>query len=333
MANAPWLSVLIPVYNVSAYIEDCVRSVLQQVLHDPGIEIVLLDDVGSDDSWAKVQALAAQHPQRLRLLQHAHNRGLAAARNTLLAEAQGRYIWFLDSDDILLPGSIDGLRAAVSSDDPDLVLCDFAIVREQPRLSHRLRGEQHRRTHPSRSEALSYDRNALAVGLLGHRQLHAWSKIAKRSVWQAAPFPEGRYFEDIPTIPGLLAASQSWRHIAAPWVGYRQRGDSILATTTPKKSRDLLAALHDLSSGLRMMANRFNAETQMAADYFCLRTFANLARSTPHSDAALDAECRTAMAAIFPQGIAPVLADCRRRGWWLRALRLRSALVKRGWLQ
>lgn len=333
MEASPWLSVLIPVYNVSAYIEDCVHSVLQQTADDPAIEIVLLDDAGSDDSWAKVQALAAQHPQRLRLLQHAHNRGLAAARNSLLAEAHGRYIWFLDSDDILLPGAIEGLRAAVATDAPDLVLCDFAFLREKPRLRHRLRGENHRRTHPCRSHALSHDGDALAVGLLESRQLHAWSKIATRAVWQTAPFPEGRYFEDIPTIPALLTATHSWRHVCAPWVGYRQRGDSILATMTPKKSHDLLAALHTLHGGMRAAAQHFRAETQMATAYFCLRTFANLARSTSPNDTALDAECRAAMTALFPQGAAAVLADCRRRGWWLRAWRLQRDLAKRGWLQ
>ena len=143
-ATTPWLSVLVPVYNVSAYVEACLHSIIEQA--DDGVEILALDDAGSDDSWAKVGRIAQQHPQQLRLLRHERNRGLSAARNSLLAQARGRYVWFLDSDDILLPGAITGLRAVIARDAPDLVLCDFAYLRERKALKHRLRGEHHVRS-------------------------------------------------------------------------------------------------------------------------------------------------------------------------------------------
>ena len=233
----------------------------------------------------------------------------------------------------MLPGAIAGLRAVVESDAPDLVLCDFRVLHERRGWRHRLLGEPRRRSHPGGIARPSVDRDALVRGLLQSRQLHAWSKIATRGAWQRAPFPEGRYFEDMAVIPRLVAASATWRHVPRPWVGYRQRGDSILANMTPRKARDQLASLRDLHDGLVALAGGLGVQARAALDYFCLRTFASLARSLPHDDAALDGECRAALAALFPEGVTRALEDCRRHGWWLRARRMRRSLARRGWLQ
>ena len=80
--------------------------------------------------------------RQIRLLRHAQNSGLSAARNTMLDAARGDYIWFLDSDDLLLPGSVRELQACLERfQTPDLVLCDSRTVREPFQLKHRLRGE------------------------------------------------------------------------------------------------------------------------------------------------------------------------------------------------
>ena len=330
-AEMPWLSVLVPVYGVERYLEACVASVLAQGVD--GIEVVLLDDASPDRSGQIAAQLQVRHPGVVRAHAHQRNRGLSAARNSLLAAARGRYVWFLDSDDELLPGAIAGLRAVVESDAPDLVLCDFRVLHERRGWRHRLLGEPRRRSHPGGIARPSVDRDALVRGLLQSRQLHAWSKIATRGAWQRAPFPEGRYFEDMAVIPRLVAASATWRHVPRPWVGYRQRGDSILANMTPRKARDQLASLRDLHDGLVALAGGLGVQARAALDYFCLRTFASLARSLPHDDAALDGECRAALAALFPEGVTRALEDCRRHGWWLRARRMRRSLARRGWLQ
>ena len=93
-SDKPWLSVLIPVYNVEAYLQACVDSVIAQAV--AGIELLLLDDAATDASPALMRTIAAENPEVVRLIAHPHNRGLAAARNTLVAGARGRYVWFLD---------------------------------------------------------------------------------------------------------------------------------------------------------------------------------------------------------------------------------------------
>ena len=329
----PWLSVLIPVYNVSAYIEACLRSVFEQIEGERGIEVLVLDDAGTDDAWMKVERMTLQYPQRLRLLRHAVNRGISAARNTLLAEATGQYVWFLDSDDVFLPGAIAGLRKVIQSDAPDLVLCDFRFLYDRPNWHRRLRATRRRASFDRGGTQASTDRNALARGLLQARQLHVWSKIGRRDVWRKAPFPEGRNFEDVSAIPALVAAVGSWRHVPHAWIGYRQRQGSILSTMTQRSMQDHLSALCDLREGLAGPANRLDADVQAALDYFCLRALANVARNLPPGNIALDGECRACLAEIFPQSTTQVLDAWWKRGWGLRAWRAQRALAARGWLK
>lgn len=318
----PWLSVLVPFYRVEPYLRACVESVLEQV--DGGVEIVLLDDASPDNCGAIARELRKAHGETIRLLGHDRNRGLSAARNTLLADARGDYVWFLDSDDLMLPGAIACLRAAVEAHAPDLVLGDFRVVREKLALKHKLRGELHRRTFAGPSGRLLEDRQALITGLLGARQLHTWSKIARRTVWAQAHFPEGRAFEDIPVIPALVEHGRRFIHLDRPLVGYRQRDDSIMATLSIAKQHDLMAALRELHDGIAPMVAA-DSDARFALDYYCLRSLAGAARKMVGQDPALLEDFRATLRHLFPEGPWQVLAHCRDRGW-----RVRSWRVKRG---
>ena len=142
--QGPLVSVIVACYNSARFLRPAIESVLQQTYRN--LELILVDDCSTDDSSAVIAQLQSRWPGRLSVLRHARNSGLSAARNTLMDAAKGRYLWFLDSDDKLLPGAIDSLRTIVHRHAPDAVLCDFQVWRERPRLKHRLRGEAHRRT-------------------------------------------------------------------------------------------------------------------------------------------------------------------------------------------
>ncbi|MEN4903836.1 glycosyltransferase family 2 protein [Luteimonas sp. TWI1416] len=333
MSNRPWLSVLVPFYNVEAYLRESIESVLAQ---DPdaigGIEVILCDDASPDGCAAIAAELAARYPTRVAVVTHERNRGLSAARNTLLAHARGRYVWLLDSDDVILPGSLHSLRLAVDTS-PDLVLCDYRLLRQNFGLRHRLRGELHRSAFsgPSRGSS-GVDRDTLVTGILESRQLHVWSKIARREVWQRVHFPEGRTFEDMAVLGQLIAGVRTWTHVAQPWIGYRQRGGSIMATMEARKTRDLLASLCELHADLTSLPGGLGHEAELAIDYFNLRTFSSLARKVPKEDRVLEQDCKQALRRLFPKGPGHALAVCRLRGWWLRAARAQHSLVSRGWM-
>ncbi len=320
----PWLSVLVPFYKVEPYLEQCVQSVLEQA--GSGVEILLLDDASPDGSRPIADGLKDRHPDRVRVFEHASNRGISAARNSLLENARGDYIWFLDSDDFLLPGAVAGVHAAVVRDQPDLILCDFKVVRDTARLKHRLRGEHHRRTFRGPSGTVIRDRMRLITGLFAMRQLHSWSKIARREIWSQARFPERHAFEDVAVIPTLIANSHSFLHIDKPLVGYRQRAGSILATLNNARLHDLLDAVRDLHRDMIPIIGTGSAE-RFALDYYCLRLLSLSARKAASGDPVLAARSKALVTELFPDRARGLLKDCRRRGWWLRAYRLQRTLA------
>ena len=112
----PKVSIIIPVYNVSDYIERCIRSVINQTYQD--IECVIVNDCTPDDSIKKCEKLLEKYngPIQFVLLNHEKNRGLSAARNTGTAKSSGEYIYYLDSDDDITSDCISCLLEIVGDD-------------------------------------------------------------------------------------------------------------------------------------------------------------------------------------------------------------------------
>lgn len=105
------LSVIIPVYNVEAYVEACLRSVMEQEHKGFDVECIIVDDRGSDNSMGVVRRTLDTYKGDIefKIIEHDKNRGLSAARNTAIRAARGKYVTFLDSDDRLLPGALAGM--------------------------------------------------------------------------------------------------------------------------------------------------------------------------------------------------------------------------------
>jgi hypothetical protein len=323
MTQTPWLSVLIPVYNVLPYLRECLDSVREQA--DDGVEILLVDDCSTDGSAALMQELAAQD-DRIRCLAHECNSGLSAARNTLLEAARGEYVWFLDSDDFLAPGAIAGLKRIVQAQAPDLVMCDFRMLRERTRLKHRWRGELHRKTFPGRARTLLTDSSALIEGLFQAGQLHSWSKITRRSLWaDGLRFPVGRYFEDMGTTPFLALRAKSFWYEPEVWVVYRQRPGSILSTPNLTKAEHMAGALMGLPEAAT--GHGLNSAAQFAWTHYAARSFIAAARiasrASPEESQAQLATYQRLLQQSAPISLSELQAQYRRRGWFLRSLRLR----------
>lgn len=331
-AARPWLSVLVPVHDVAAWLPTCIASVLGQA--DDGVEMHLLDDASGDGSADIATRAAASAPGRVHVHRLPRRRGVSAARNALLAQARGDYVWFLDGDDVLLPGAIARVRAAVQAQRPDLLLVDHRVLRERPGLLHRLRGEAHRRSFDAPATTRVDDRVRLVEGVLARGQLHVWSKVARRECWQRVQFPEGRLYEDIVATGALLLEVANATYLPVPLVGYRQRAGSITRSVGPAQLRDHAEACLDLRGMFAALA-REEPRAAFAVDYFCARGFASVARRLARCGD--DPALRAAIAARFHEAFADdargVLAACRRRGWWLRAYRIAAALRRAGWMR
>ena len=236
-----WLSILLPGYNVEAYLAECIHSIVQQTGCDSGVEIVIVDDCSTDGSRSLVERLCAQFPQHLRLVRHDQNAGVSATRNRLIDEASGEFIWFIDPDDYVLAGAISELRAIVMRCDPDLILCDYRKNRFWKR-----------RTFYGPKKRLSSDLGKLVRGVFKSRKMYCWVKISRRALWlNGLRFPEGRVFEDVATTPWLLLHSSTYYYNPKAWVHYRKRAGSIMDSIRRRPDVFDVAKHDDLARALR----------------------------------------------------------------------------------
>ena len=100
----PYISVIIPVYNAEAYLEECVGSCYRQDFAEADFEILLINDGSTDDSLAVMNALALKHDNIVCVSQT--NKGQGCARNRAIMMAQGKYLFFCDSDDKFIDHSL-----------------------------------------------------------------------------------------------------------------------------------------------------------------------------------------------------------------------------------
>lgn len=123
------ISIIIPVYNVAPYIEECLHSVMVQSWQD-NLECILVDDCGTDKSMQLIEERLQTYRGKIdfRIIRHQHNRGLSAARNSGIDAATGDYVFFLDSDDEITSDCIERLVKPLSEHFYDLVVADYRIV-------------------------------------------------------------------------------------------------------------------------------------------------------------------------------------------------------------
>jgi len=112
------VSVIIPVYNVEVYLTECLHSVVNQTFQD--IEIILVDD-GSTDRSPEIMKAFAEKDDRIKIITQP-NRGVSTARNVGVRQAKGEYILFVDSDDMIMPNSVESLYNKAHKTGSDLLL-------------------------------------------------------------------------------------------------------------------------------------------------------------------------------------------------------------------
>ena len=119
----PDITIVIPTYNVSQYIEKCLLSVLNQDFQG-WIEVLVIDDCGQDDSINKVESIIQRHKRGglVRIIHHEKNKGLGPSRNTGIDAAKGDYIFFLDSDDWISNNCLSTLFKKIKETNADFVV-------------------------------------------------------------------------------------------------------------------------------------------------------------------------------------------------------------------
>ena len=223
------LSVVVPAYDVAAYLPACLDSVLAQRLGRDRLEVVVVDDGSPDESGAIAEAYAERDP-RVKVV-HTENRGLGAARNEGLRHVGGDLLAFADSDDVVPPGAYAALlgdqrRAGADLATGSIVRWETDGLREPPWM---------RRLHRER-RAVAIDELPELLG-----DVFAWNKVFRAEFWRekGLSWPESTRYEDQPcTTRAFLAAD---RVAVLPDVVYhwRIRADGSSITQQRSSTDDL----------------------------------------------------------------------------------------------
>lgn len=144
--NSPLITIGVPVYNVEPYIEKCLLSVLNQTYQN--LEILVVDDLGTDKSMQIVERLQQSHPKGslMTVIRHSRNSGIGEARNTIIERAKGDYLFFVDSDDYIESETIELLLKEALAHDTDTVFSscrrvDYKTGEELPTFTYTQREE------------------------------------------------------------------------------------------------------------------------------------------------------------------------------------------------
>ncbi|MDD7175205.1 MAG: glycosyltransferase [Clostridiales bacterium] len=222
------LSVVIPIYQVEAYLEDCLARAA--LLPQEACELLLVDDCGTDGSTAIAERFVQAHAHA-RLIRRARNGGLSAARNTGLDAAQGDYVYFLDSDDEPVPEALLALTREAARDGLDVAKARFVFFDDET-------GEETPGPAIAETPCMSGGALLAAQCRAGVYEPMVWQCVYRRAFLteHGLRMAEGLLFEDeLFQAPALLAAERaaaSGRVI----LRYRQRAGSIM-TSFARSSR------------------------------------------------------------------------------------------------
>ena len=226
------ISVIVPVYNVEKYLEECLDSIQNQTYSD--IEVILVND-GSTDKSKEICGKYCKQDNRFQLLNQ-ENQGLSAARNSGVAASTGEFIAFVDSDDIILPNYLETLMHYMR-EDVDIVESQFTISKEEflaesyKELTILFEGN-------SQEAVKIFPKHVLNV--------NAVIKLYRRPIVEAVPYIDGVIFEDVYSGIGMLKYIR--KMIKIDYVGYyyRVRLGSIMHREFSPKNLDIFTVCDKL---------------------------------------------------------------------------------------
>lgn len=271
------VSVIIPVYGVEEYLQDCLDSVLAQTL--PDIEILCIDDASPDRCPVILDEYSKKDP-RVRVFHLTQNRKQGHGRNLGFKEAKGKYVYFLDADDMIVPEAIEVLYRTAEKEHLQGILFDSKVIFENEELRKRFSEEyiEIRKGEYSRKPTTGME---LAEHLLTNNE---WSVLVQREFWQkeylverGIRFPEEAEHEDqFFSIASILSADRI-RYLPEQLFIRRYRPNSVVTTqAAPKNFHGYLVNTVDLIAFLRR-----NGLSGKPVDILMNRLIANLNRLYP----------------------------------------------------
>lgn len=220
------VSVIIPIYNVEQYLNQCVQSVVEQTYKN--LEIILVDD-GSPDQCGKMCDAYAKNDQRIKVI-HKENGGLSEARNIGIDSATGEYIAFIDSDDFVMPDMIERLLDILLVTHADISQCRFVRCNDEGEIKEEIYpGDKTADTVFTADRMAAYLRDETIDTM-------ACGKLYDSALFKKIRYPVGKLHEDVFTTYKLIHASHAVA--VTDYIGYVYRINKngiVLSQFKPQK--------------------------------------------------------------------------------------------------
>lgn len=226
----PDISVIVPIYNVEAYLERCLNSLIKQTFSE--FELILVDD-GSQDQCGKICDAFALKDDRIKVI-HKENGGLSDARNAGLKIAVSEYIAFVDSDDWVRPDYLELLMNGIQTFGADICECEVVRTSEEKIPM----GEDS--TEVGKCYSTEEGLKLLMEDQVFHQ--YVWNKIYKRKLLDNIFFSIGKTNEDEFWTYQVFGNAQRIVKIKEKLYYYFQRDDSIMGATYSLRRLDALDA-------------------------------------------------------------------------------------------
>lgn len=237
MENNYFVSVIVPIYKVLAYLQEAIHSTINQEYRN--VEIILVDD-GSPDKCPEICDEYILKDERIITI-HKMNGGLSDSRNYGLELAYGDYIAFLDSDDYFAPTMISRLVETAAEKRADIVVCNIDEIDEA--------GNRTKLSSYYRLNDATYSRDGALIELTGNKERTmtvTWNKLYKKTLWDGIRFPVGKIHEDVFTTYKLLNASNLVATVQDSLYIHRIRPGSIMTTRKANSYQCAIEALMNL---------------------------------------------------------------------------------------
>lgn len=223
------LSVIVPVYGAERFLRDCVDSILNQTYKN--LEIILIDDESPDDCGKIIDDYATKD-LRVKAV-HQKNAGNSSTRNNGIELATGKYITFVDNDDIIAPDMYRSMLEAMSENHLEIIACKETVFKTGDKiidLNAHTTGKVH-----------IYEKSDILERVLKDEDNNVWNKIFRRETIGDVRFIPGRRFDDTSTTYRFVAnmkADGLFGKLDRNYYYYRNNPSSIVHTSFSSKLRE-----------------------------------------------------------------------------------------------
>lgn len=243
------ISVIVPVYNVEKYLNECLDSLVNQTFKD--IEVIIVNDGSTDISQSIIDTYTKQY-KYIKCISK-DNGGLSDARNAGIPYAEGEYLSFIDSDDYVEPDFLELMIKEAELKKSLVTICDIEVFYESGKSKYTLKGLRKIKGKTEMQSAFL-------------SPLFAWNKIYHRQIFddEKIRYPLNLWYEDIPVTVPLFSKIDKISYVDKALVHYRQRSTSIMGTKNSDKLADIFTVLDILVKDFeeRYVLKKFHDEIE-----------------------------------------------------------------------